>query len=339
MGATNTTANLELSQFVGSDKPDWLTDYNGDMLKIDGAYGAVSATAEEAAANAESAAASATQAAADASEALAGISGAIDAAAAAQTAAEQATSVSTSALTVANGAAATAQSAAGDATQALSIAQNAKQTAENAQAAAAQAVSDVAGAVTAAENATAAANAATSAAGSASDAASAASAAAASATSAAAAASAKAIHKYYEATAESATTSEAMMGDFIKYVINHNEYDKMENASYLCVDISYTYDTNKTRKRRFHKTENHRGPNTVNHFGVSFICSDMVFDVGFPVEITGIDCRTNNGAADGANAVQYTRTINESGSSVANTPYQMTTGDTITVYIAESEVI
>ena len=35
MGSTNKTSNYELSQFLGSDKPAWLLDYNGDMLKID----------------------------------------------------------------------------------------------------------------------------------------------------------------------------------------------------------------------------------------------------------------------------------------------------------------
>ena len=35
MGSTNKTTNYELSQFLGSDKPAWLLDYNGDMLKID----------------------------------------------------------------------------------------------------------------------------------------------------------------------------------------------------------------------------------------------------------------------------------------------------------------
>lgn len=35
MTATNKTANYELSQFVGSDRPTWLVDYNGDMSKID----------------------------------------------------------------------------------------------------------------------------------------------------------------------------------------------------------------------------------------------------------------------------------------------------------------
>lgn len=35
MASTNKTTTLNLSQFVGNDKPDWLTDYNDDMEKID----------------------------------------------------------------------------------------------------------------------------------------------------------------------------------------------------------------------------------------------------------------------------------------------------------------
>lgn len=35
MTATNKTENYQLSQFVGSDRPTWLVDYNGDMAKID----------------------------------------------------------------------------------------------------------------------------------------------------------------------------------------------------------------------------------------------------------------------------------------------------------------
>lgn len=35
MSSTNKTTNYELSQFIGSDKPAWLSDYNGDMGKID----------------------------------------------------------------------------------------------------------------------------------------------------------------------------------------------------------------------------------------------------------------------------------------------------------------
>lgn len=35
MTATNHTENYNLSQFVGTDRPTWLKDYNGDMAKID----------------------------------------------------------------------------------------------------------------------------------------------------------------------------------------------------------------------------------------------------------------------------------------------------------------
>lgn len=35
MSSTNKTTNYELSQFVGTDKPAWLGDYNTDMSKID----------------------------------------------------------------------------------------------------------------------------------------------------------------------------------------------------------------------------------------------------------------------------------------------------------------
>ena len=35
MSSTNKTPNYNLSQYVGTDKPTYLGDYNGDMLKID----------------------------------------------------------------------------------------------------------------------------------------------------------------------------------------------------------------------------------------------------------------------------------------------------------------
>lgn len=50
MAHTNATANYELSQFLGTDKPAWLVDYNGDMLKIDTA---LKANADAEAASAE----------------------------------------------------------------------------------------------------------------------------------------------------------------------------------------------------------------------------------------------------------------------------------------------
>ena len=35
MTTANRTKNYNLSQFVGTDRPTWLGDYNGDMEKID----------------------------------------------------------------------------------------------------------------------------------------------------------------------------------------------------------------------------------------------------------------------------------------------------------------
>ena len=35
MTATNHTENYNLSQFAGTDRPTWIGDYNGDMVKID----------------------------------------------------------------------------------------------------------------------------------------------------------------------------------------------------------------------------------------------------------------------------------------------------------------
>lgn len=40
MSASNHTTTIELSQYISTDKPTYLTDYNGDMLKIDNAIAA-----------------------------------------------------------------------------------------------------------------------------------------------------------------------------------------------------------------------------------------------------------------------------------------------------------
>ena len=45
MSSTNKTTNYELSQFIGSDKPAWLQDYNTDMSKIDTAIHTAASTA------------------------------------------------------------------------------------------------------------------------------------------------------------------------------------------------------------------------------------------------------------------------------------------------------
>lgn len=48
MASTNKTSNLELSQFIATDTPTWLVDYNGDMNKIDAGVGRVKELAETA---------------------------------------------------------------------------------------------------------------------------------------------------------------------------------------------------------------------------------------------------------------------------------------------------
>lgn len=48
MGATNNTTYYNLSQFVGTDKPAWLQDYNGDMNKIDAGIHQAKAAADAA---------------------------------------------------------------------------------------------------------------------------------------------------------------------------------------------------------------------------------------------------------------------------------------------------
>lgn len=48
MAHTNETSNYALTQFIGSDKPSWLNDYNGDNLKIDTAIKNVSDQASDA---------------------------------------------------------------------------------------------------------------------------------------------------------------------------------------------------------------------------------------------------------------------------------------------------
>ena len=47
MASTNKTANLKLSQYVNSDKPSYLQDYNEDMLKIDNGFNKLNGNAKE----------------------------------------------------------------------------------------------------------------------------------------------------------------------------------------------------------------------------------------------------------------------------------------------------
>lgn len=45
MASTNKTTHYELSQFLGTDKPAWLADYNSDMSKIDAGINTAQTTA------------------------------------------------------------------------------------------------------------------------------------------------------------------------------------------------------------------------------------------------------------------------------------------------------
>lgn len=64
MSSTNKTTNYKLSQYIGTDKPTYLGDYNSDMLKIDNQLKANA----DSASNAVSAAGAAQAVAADASK-------------------------------------------------------------------------------------------------------------------------------------------------------------------------------------------------------------------------------------------------------------------------------
>lgn len=62
MSSTNKTTYYDLSQYIGTDKPTYLQDYNGDMSKIDQAIHDVNAVATTATQSAGSAEAKAEQA-------------------------------------------------------------------------------------------------------------------------------------------------------------------------------------------------------------------------------------------------------------------------------------
>lgn len=70
MSSSNKTANYQLSQFLGADKPSWLTDVNADMTKIDTQMKANNTLAQQGVTDSASADAKASQAQADATQAL-----------------------------------------------------------------------------------------------------------------------------------------------------------------------------------------------------------------------------------------------------------------------------
>lgn len=111
MAHTNSTSNYELSQFIGTDKPTFLGDYNGDMQKIDAAIKGAKDTADGASTTANAASALATTASETATTAA--------------TAAASADANATTALNTANGATTTANNAATAASAASTAATNA----------------------------------------------------------------------------------------------------------------------------------------------------------------------------------------------------------------------
>lgn len=108
MASTNKTENYNLSQYIGSDKPTYLGDYNSDMAKIDAQMKV----------NAD------------------GILTAISGVESATSTANSAVSTANNAQTTANGASQTAQGASATATNAQSTANSALSTATTAQASA-----------------------------------------------------------------------------------------------------------------------------------------------------------------------------------------------------------
>lgn len=131
MASTNKTANLELSQFIGSDKPDFLTDYNGDMLKIDNNFASVQTAAQEAESHAQAAADSARDAQDTANQAQKDVEGAYTVANNATTLATEAKAQSDSAVHIAESAMQSAASALTVANAAQGTANEAKQKAES----------------------------------------------------------------------------------------------------------------------------------------------------------------------------------------------------------------
>ena len=117
MASTNKTPNYELSQYIGTDKPTYLGDYNSDMLKIDTAIKENADGISEASTNAGSAVAVARQAqqtAGQAKDEVTTLSKVVD---------NQTASIST-ATTTANNALSTANTANTNASSALTATAN-----------------------------------------------------------------------------------------------------------------------------------------------------------------------------------------------------------------------
>lgn len=97
MGHTNSTANIALPQFIGTDKPTWLGDVNGAFSSIDTKVGTIDADIAATDAKADNAVA-------DAASAVATATSANTTAGNASTTATNALNIANNALTVANNA-------------------------------------------------------------------------------------------------------------------------------------------------------------------------------------------------------------------------------------------
>lgn len=97
MGHTNSTANIALPQFIGTDKPTWLGDVNGAFSAIDSKVGTIDADIAATDAKADNAVA-------DAASAVATATSANTTAGNASTTATNALNIANNALTVANNA-------------------------------------------------------------------------------------------------------------------------------------------------------------------------------------------------------------------------------------------
>lgn len=104
MSSTNKTTYYELSQYIGTDKPTYLSDYNGDMLKIDTGIHDVATDASTAVSTANSAASAAATASTNASAAVTTANTASATALEAKTTAETASTNASAALTAAEAA-------------------------------------------------------------------------------------------------------------------------------------------------------------------------------------------------------------------------------------------
>lgn len=111
MASTNKTTNYDLSQYIGSDKPTYLSDYNGDMLKIDTAMKTNADNISTAVSSIESVTTVANQANTTANTANTNATTAVNTANSANTTAGNAQSTANSALSTATTAQSTANTA------------------------------------------------------------------------------------------------------------------------------------------------------------------------------------------------------------------------------------